>query len=993
MSVLQACTPRQEVLETELDDAIFAASLGDLVKGTAKKVYADPRLFFQNTHPARALCAIARRVFHHLKEPSEGGLFVRLSTGFGGGKTHALMALWHLARNADDATVGAEVVPVAERPANVQVVAVDVGAAGIPNFGQHVLPSGETVTTHSLWAELAFLLAGKAGVDSLGEGEALDRQPNVDEFARLLPAGPALILLDELVIYMASLRENEQQNLLNFVNKLIGVCTNRPNTVLVISDPAAQAVYAQATSQLAAAIHEAAALKLGDVTGRAASDLDPIGEESSLVIVRRLFADIDQAAAEAAADGYHSLYARLRDDPAGRLVPEEAARDDYRTQIITSYPFHPRLMQTARDRLSSINEFNRSRGTLRLFARLVRNVWRRDSAIDLITAGEVDWADPSVVTELLARLNRDGFSGAVNTDIGQHAGELDSGADRGIHRRAASALLLESLTLEPNAGLDNQQLTLAVVRPEEAGTEAIDAMDRLMGECWYTYRLDSGNGYQFRVEPNVNQMIAQRAPLVPVEDALARVRTEVQAYFQGPVFKVVPWPANARQVPDDARLRLALCDTVELAKRVASLSNDEDPAAEAPRQFRNAVVAVAPAHDPFLHAQGIARRLIAAEDLLKEHQTGESGKHIREQLNPIVTSLRRELAIQARRAFSNVVLADKQVRQMEEKYLVSPEKEKILSSNVGQANLRAFLEEKKLIYQSSDRLDIDLFVTRVLTGATPWVQSPGAFTGKSVHERFLSAPELRLVPDEGVVRRTIIEAVAAGRLVVRLSDGAAYDAGGAVVGPEAQRERREGEQLPITFALTDETLVAPRDAPLVEEWLQVSDVQPSGGDGVTGGGGTTITPPVDTGRRTTSWEQAREWAATRPLKSLVLAAATPGAAGTLVPLAGPLGANRLSITVLCMGKGKATGGTFRLQIEGAPINHPTGPLNMATTIYNSLDEAAGRQFTVRLTLDFGPAGRTNMAAALEQAAAAAAEGVTMEAEFAPGSETQEALIS
>jgi predicted AAA+ superfamily ATPase len=102
MGVLTSCKPRKEVLKGDLNDAIFAADFGDLIDGTAPPVYRDPKLFFQNTHPAVPLCSIARRVFERLANPKEAGAFLRLSTGFGGGKTHTLTAFWHLANNIGD---------------------------------------------------------------------------------------------------------------------------------------------------------------------------------------------------------------------------------------------------------------------------------------------------------------------------------------------------------------------------------------------------------------------------------------------------------------------------------------------------------------------------------------------------------------------------------------------------------------------------------------------------------------------------------------------------------------------------------------------------------------------------------------------------------------------------------------------------------------------------------------------------------------------------
>ena len=137
MSILKSCKPRKEVLEGELDDAIFAADFGQLIDGTAPKVYGDASTFFQNTEPTPDLKAVCKTVFRALAEKKGGGQLIRLSTGFGGGKTHALMALWHLAKKINDLNMGAELLPAAGRPKDVKVLANDAQKAGIPVFSTH----------------------------------------------------------------------------------------------------------------------------------------------------------------------------------------------------------------------------------------------------------------------------------------------------------------------------------------------------------------------------------------------------------------------------------------------------------------------------------------------------------------------------------------------------------------------------------------------------------------------------------------------------------------------------------------------------------------------------------------------------------------------------------------------------------------------------------------------------------------------------------------
>jgi hypothetical protein len=173
MGVKAGCTPRSEVLEGELNDAIFAASFGRLIRDEGPAVSREPALFFRNTYPTDALRGLCKRVFGPLADPAEAGRFFRLSTGFGGGKTHALMALWHLAKNIADPTMGTHLLPPAGRPPKVHVVGVDAEGVGYPVFSRH----GDQ-EAKSLAAELAFQLGGPSALNALGPANAVAACPD-----------------------------------------------------------------------------------------------------------------------------------------------------------------------------------------------------------------------------------------------------------------------------------------------------------------------------------------------------------------------------------------------------------------------------------------------------------------------------------------------------------------------------------------------------------------------------------------------------------------------------------------------------------------------------------------------------------------------------------------------------------------------------------------------------------------------------------------------
>jgi Protein of unknown function (DUF499) len=954
------CVLREEVLRGDLDDAIFAADFGDLVANRAPPVYGDAKTFFQHTHPAAQLSKVVQAAFGRLTNANEGGATIRLSTGFGGGKTHTLMALWHLAQNISDPAMGTELLPAAGRPQKLTVVAVDAGKAGVPLFAEH-----RSLKVHSLWGEIFLRLGGERALKTLGEADHPEASPNEQQLEAIFPKDPVLILLDELVIYMAKLSERGQGNLLGFLNSLASVVSKRPQTVLMVTDPAGQVAYAGQAARIGDAL-VAAATKLDEIFGRKMTDFDPIGNEGARVIVRRLFERVNPAAAQAASAIYHHLYERVLQEVPGSLPPD-AGSADYAKRIVECYPFHPRLLDTAQDRLGALQDFQKSRGVLRLFARILRDVWEAGEDYELITAGEINWSSPRIQADLLQRLNRDNFKAVISADIEKHAGELDVPALRGIHRRVASALLLESLPLQPSSGLDPVELTLAVLRPDEAGPEPAEALDRLVGVCWHTYPMLGGRGWQFRYEPNLIKQIEERMTQIPLDDAKSRVLAEAQGYFSGPAFKLTPWPKGARQVPETAELQLVLCDDERLARSVCAYSDDTDPKAPIPRGFQNAILAVTATTSSFNNAVDRAQRLLAAEAIEREHRAGESSRLVREQLQRIKPDLQKQFRIQTCRAFDRVVLAGGLTSTLEEQFQVSDEQ--ILQRAHGQTCLRKFLDVKGLVYQAGDALDIERFLKDVLPGTTPLPEKPEVYTAKAIHERFLSAPGQRLVPDGGVVRQTLLRAVADGKIVIRLADGRTYDARGGVEGSDGQRRRMAGAL--TTVPLDDAVLIARANSDEGTQWVKEdTPAYEAGGPG----SGTPPPPPPAPARVTaTTWEKVLELAVQRPLVELHLIASTPAAAGVLLSLAQPLGAETITLSVMVSGTLKDSG-SMNFAANDVKPSHPTRPLTIAQTIFNALE--SGASYEADLTLGFGTTGRTELEGQLRALTENAPEGIS-----------------
>jgi hypothetical protein len=966
MGVKEGCKPRGDVLQGELDDAIFAASFGKLVRDEGPDIYRKPALFFQNTHPTTALSKLCRDVFGRLASTSEAGAVLRLSTGFGGGKTHALMTLWHLAKTIADPTQGTDLLPPAGRPASVRVIGIDAEGAGYPIFARH----GDQ-ESRSLAAELAFQLGGASGLNAFGPANNAAASPDAATVESMLPNEPLLILLDELVLYMDKLTEQEIGNLVGFLRTFMTAIVGRKQAVLVITDPKDQPANAKNSARLIEL-----AKSVTQQVGRQATVIEPIGDESAQVIIRRLFESVNPAAAAKSSADHYALYQRVADEHP-TLIPKDAQTKEYAERIRVCYPLHPRLLVTAEQRLRVLPDYNLSRGTLRLFARVLRGVWD-DPARDpeSITAGEIDWSSPRIQTDLLQKLDREKFKAAVGADIEGHAVELD-GAPWGTHRRVASALLLESLPLEANSGLDPSEVTLAVLRPEDAGTEPSEAMDRLAGSCWHLYPISgTADAWQFRYEPNILKQIEQRMAQIPRADAMDRLKTDVQKAFQGGFAKLLPWPPNAKAVPERAELQLALCESEEIAKSVVAYA-DDTPEVMSVRTYRNAIMAVAP--DPSGLDKSIQRiqRLMAAEAIETETTNSEGGKLAREQLKKIKPELIKSARLEAARSFNRLALADGAVLPIDERFIVPPDSSPMHLPS-GQEAVRSFVEDRKLIYAADDSLDPGLFVDRVFNGAVPAKDAADARTTAALQKRFLSAQGLRLVGDPSVIRASILRAVTQGVLAVRQDDGAAFDKDGAVYTSNGQRRRDMGRKL-STLPMDEATLVTEIGSTSCVEWFKIfgASEPPPKPDEIP------MPPPPPKGAgatTTTDINVAAEYADKRRLLSLRITCASAADAQKVLGAASPMGAPLVTIDVELTGDMK-DGGKLAFRVAEAKVSAAIKPLTMAQTLGNSL--GSGASISVVVGLGFGAEGKPDLGAMLRSLALQLPEGAKIEARFAP----------
>ncbi len=623
----EVAVPRPDIADGSFDESLFAADLGMVDRGRGPSDYLDPVTFCEKTYLTANLQAVLIELAARLDgDPAAAGVY-RLQTEFGGGKTHTLLAAYHLFRDPAKVAGTRFAHELARRVDRASLpkanVAVLDGSSIVAGKSERT-PEG--LELHTLLGQLAYRLGKAPAYAAVAEQDRALLGSSTHQLAELLEAhAPCLVLLDELLEYLnkaLEVRAHEGSlagTMLTFVKEL---CTAAANV-------SGAAVLATLTSSrledYSTVAGEEMQERLSKVVGRTENVVTPVeGDDIFPILHRRLFISAGQenerrTAANAYADWYESL---------GDAVPGSYREASYRDRLATAYPFHPELVDILTNRWGSLSGFQRTRGALRTLAHTVKALSQRGHQAPLIHAGDVDLADPGIRGEVL-RFTGESYKAALNADIIRP----DSKAREEDHRRGgqvedlrlatglATTAFLNSFGSDKVLGASAAQLVVGVGRPGISRGLIDDVRDALESALWYM-RLEGGR-YRFTTEPNLNKVVLEREAAIPeprIELLLREALTTVAP--STPLLRVAPRVAESADLPDDRRLQLGLLDfehqigsegaksaTLRLAREML------DHYGHAWRANKNAAMLLAPDAPAFAKARSSARTLAALRDL------------------------------------------------------------------------------------------------------------------------------------------------------------------------------------------------------------------------------------------------------------------------------------------------------------------------------------------------------------------------------------------
>jgi hypothetical protein len=568
-TVLETCKPRTEVLSGDLRDEMFAARLRDVMEGTADPIYRDAKVFFANTYPTEGLKTLVREVLGRLsgKAPSSSP-FIRLETSFGGGKTHNLIALYHLCQGHKDG-LPKDIVDAAWVPAKPWDTAGVVGSDMDPANG---IDHGD-INTRTIWGEIAYQLGGAAGFKLVQKSDQDLTSPGTPVLETLIGDKPTLIMVDELARYFrtakavstANKKSDLAEQTVAFLMTLVEFASSKKNVCVVITLADSKDAFSEETEDLRVELSEAKR-----VSARQERVITPTGEtELSRIVTHRLFSDIDAKAAAEAAKAYVAYLTQVSDQ--GVEIPEKAMRAEYADEIALCYPFHPELLTVLNRKTSTIPNFQRTRGALRLLARVVRRVWElapKDAT--LIGIHDLDLSLDDIANDLTSRLERPAFRQVIEADIASpvkgnpaHAQVVDQKfVDAGkppYARRCAVNVFLHSLSHGIATGVEPPELLLSVLQPGDDPALVQRALSIMLAEekgdpgtaFWYLHY--DGFRYSFKTEASLEKVVNDELGMVGKVKGKQEIDDRIRRIWKKGILKPVFFPSEAAELDDDAK--------------------------------------------------------------------------------------------------------------------------------------------------------------------------------------------------------------------------------------------------------------------------------------------------------------------------------------------------------------------------------------------------------------------------------------------------------
>ncbi|MDD6486202.1 MAG: DUF499 domain-containing protein [Spirochaetales bacterium] len=643
--------PHEDVLNGTSTQSEFAADLNSVATGKASSEYQDAQTFYSRTYITEGMALLLKNVIMRLNGKG-GEPVIQLKTSFGGGKTHSMIAVYHLAKHSCPLNQLHGVSPLLDNlgfndipQAQVAVIDGNSLSPGQPwSRGSHQI--------QTLWGELAWQLGGEEGYKFLEESDKNRTSPGKDLLVSIFTKyGPCVILVDELLAFIRQLISDDTlpagtfNSNISFIQALTEACKIVPNCILLASLP-------ESESELGTVGAKEALNALEKYFGRVQAIWKPVDTEESFEIVRRrLFKEItDENTKKEVCRAFFDMYQMEHS-----MLPSETQESAYLERLERAYPIHPQLFDCLYEEWATLDKFQKTRGTLKLLSTVIAALWKQNNTDYFILPSSIPVSDGKVSTELCAVLNGTGWEQVITKDIdgdNSESSKIDMSDSRigalMCARKVSRSIFMKTspISNELNTNNHNGQqvkgvasdyILLCCLQPNQNAALYTDAIKKVADKLHYLNISGSGIGadkcyYRFATTANMRKELEDRVSRIKDNDpkVLGLLKDELRRLSNAASFfnYVHPFPETS-EVPDDEALRLIYLSPAQYYSTSEELQYAQNAAKEYVKQcgnnmrsHQNRLLFVAPDSKNISLVEQTAKKCIAWDSIIEDAKSG-----------------------------------------------------------------------------------------------------------------------------------------------------------------------------------------------------------------------------------------------------------------------------------------------------------------------------------------------------------------------------------
>ena len=628
--------PNTDVIEGTFRNSEFAADLQEVFEGKARTPeYGETDVFFNQTYITPGLRQLLVNTLKRLGG-KVGDPVIQLKTGFGGGKTHSLIALYHLVTginilrelpaDGEYKRLREEIEDILEEaewdhstPLNANV-SVLVGTY-LSTTDADETKQGDPLNT--LWGMMADQLGGQDAYNIIGKAAREGSAPGGNQLDRLFEqVGPSVILIDELVAYVRNVKGVTRESIYTFFQAVTESVNRSKNVTLVATLPEGQV---QAGGEGGMTVLDT----LESILERVDAVSIPLEVDNAFEVVRRrLFGNIiDETERDLTCEAFRKMYQNSRSE-----YPSNVSDQDYLKRMKDCYPIHPEIFDRLFQDWAVIPGFQRTRGVLRIMATCISRLYQEQDPSLLIMPANFTLDDPALADEFTRLLARSGGNwDPVVKEVDSHGSRTDQ-IDRNSQsfievgsaaRRIARTIFLGSASSHAVKGISQQQIHLGVVEPGQGVSVYNDALSRMTGNLYFLYNLD--DRYYFHTQENLNKVATDRKAEYTEEDIYVEIVSRLERTVQS-TSNVRVCPTSPNLVKDSGTIQyVILHPQVSLPSREKEIDTAQDTALkiltysaddERPRTFRNTLLFIAARRDDIRELRNLVKNYLAWNSIM-----------------------------------------------------------------------------------------------------------------------------------------------------------------------------------------------------------------------------------------------------------------------------------------------------------------------------------------------------------------------------------------